>query len=46
LHSFHIGGTQFFLGHSSGKFISENIDDRILASLLSIRGGEIVTGEF
>ncbi|MBA4030515.1 MAG: prepilin-type cleavage/methylation domain-containing protein [Planctomyces sp.] len=45
-HSFHMGGTQFLLGDGSAKFISENIDYRILAGLLSIRGGEVVTGEF
>lgn len=45
-HSYHTGGAQFLLGDGSGKFISENIDYRIYAGLLSIRGDEVVAGEF
>ncbi len=41
-HSYHSGGGQFLLLDSSAKFISADIENRILAALLSRSGGEIV----
>lgn len=44
-HSFHVGGAQFLLADGSARFVSENVDLKLFAALLSLRGGEIV-GEF
>lgn len=41
----HIGGAQILLGDGSVRFLSENIDNRIVADLISIAGGEVL-GEF
>ena len=45
LYSWHTGGAQVLLGDGSVRFISENIDGRTFASLVSRAGGETL-GEF
>jgi prepilin-type N-terminal cleavage/methylation domain-containing protein/prepilin-type processing-associated H-X9-DG protein len=44
-HSYHTGGAHFLFGDGSGRFISENIDIRLFAALLSRKGQEVI-GEF
>jgi len=44
-HSFHTGGAHFQFGDGSARFISESIDIKLFAALLSIRGREVM-GEF
>ncbi|HEY0985004.1 DUF1559 family PulG-like putative transporter [Schlesneria sp.] len=41
-HSYHIGGANFLLGDGSARFISETIDLKVFAALLSYKGEEIV----
>ena len=43
--SFHTGGAHVLMGDSSTRFISENLDYKLLRSLVTLNGGEIV-GEF
>jgi prepilin-type N-terminal cleavage/methylation domain-containing protein/prepilin-type processing-associated H-X9-DG protein len=42
-HSYHPGGAQFLLVDGSARFVSEQIDLKLFAALLSRRGGETVT---
>lgn len=44
-HSYHVGGAQFSLVDGSARFVSENVDNKLLAALLSRSGAEIV-GEY
>lgn len=44
-HSYHSSGSQFCLGDGSVRFISQNLDLKIFAALLSYKGGEVI-GEF
>lgn len=44
-HSYHVGGVQFLLGDGSARMVSDSIDLKLFAALLSRSGGE-VTGEF
>jgi hypothetical protein len=41
----HAGGGQFLLGDGTVRFISQNIDPKVMEALITIRGGEVV-GEF
>lgn len=41
-HSFHTGGAQFQFADGSVRFLSESIDNKVFAAVLSIRGGEVV----
>ena len=44
-YSFHSGGAHFLLADGSTRFISENIDMRTMAALITRQGGEVI-GEF
>jgi prepilin-type N-terminal cleavage/methylation domain-containing protein/prepilin-type processing-associated H-X9-DG protein len=44
-HSHHEGGVHFLFLDGSARFVSENIDNKIYAAVLSYQGGEVV-GEF
>ena len=44
-HSFHAGGVAVCLADGSGRFISENMDGRTLAGLITVMKGEVL-GEF
>lgn len=41
-HSFHTGGAQFVIGDGSVRFLSESIDSRTIASLITRQKGEVV----
>lgn len=43
--SYHAGGAQFLLVDGSARFVSQTMDNKTLAALLSSRGGEVV-GDF
>ncbi len=43
--SFHTGGAHALLGDGSVRFLSENLDYKILRGLVTINGGEVI-GEF
>ena len=43
--SFHVGGAHVLLGDGGVRFLSENLDYRVLRALISTNGGEVV-GEF
>ena len=43
--SFHVGGAHVLLGDGSVRFLSENLDTRVLRSLITPNEGEVV-GEF
>ena len=45
MYSWHQGGAHITLSDGSGRFVSENVDAYVLASLITRAGGEIV-GEF
>ncbi len=45
-HSYHTGGVSFAFADGSARLVSENIDLKILAALLSRDGGEVVSGDF
>lgn len=45
LYSWHTGGAQIALADGSVRFISENVSAYVLASLVTVQGGEVV-GEF
>lgn len=40
--SFHPGGAQVLLGDGSVRFLSENLNARVLRSLITPKGGEVV----
>ena len=44
-HSHHSQGSQFLLGDGSARFVSQNIDLKTFAALLSYKGSEVI-GEF
>lgn len=44
-HSYHGQGAMFLLGDGSARFVSENLELRTFAALLSYKGGELI-GEF
>jgi prepilin-type N-terminal cleavage/methylation domain-containing protein len=44
-HSFHTGGAQFLLVDGSARFVSQDVDVKVLAALLS-RAGDELSGEF
>lgn len=43
--SFHVGGAHFLMGDGAVRFISENVDAYVFASITTRAGGEVV-GEF
>lgn len=45
-HSYHSGGAFFLYGDGSVRFLAEGVDLKILAALLSRRGGEVISGDF
>ena len=45
-HSYHAGGACFLFGDGSVRFLAENVDLKVLAALLSRRGGEVISGDF
>jgi prepilin-type processing-associated H-X9-DG protein len=45
-YSFHIGGINAVFGDGSVRFISEGIPLGTMSALITMRGGEVVTGDF
>jgi len=41
-HSYHMSGSNFLLADGSVRFLSEQVDIKLFAAVLSIRGGELV----